>query len=53
MTKEELVSFLDAPHPIASKPDHANAESKLLEYINDVDITKAYQDRGSRNQWSY
>lgn len=53
MTREELLTWLREPYPADPEADHGNAEDKLLEYLNDPEIDKAWTERRQRAGWWY
>lgn len=43
MTKQELIDKLSLLHTGDDERDHINADDLLLEYINDKDISEAFE----------
>ena len=50
MTREELLTKLRDAVPRDRELDHSHAEDWLLEYVNDPEITEAWEKRSS-NWW--
>lgn len=42
MTKEELLEKLRSFHTDDEESDHVNADDALIEYINDPEVTEAF-----------